>query len=57
MDKIYPNIKHICPSNLGNAILRGAALFGLNPERIKTRKAKYSIGMSAYLDWDNKFLN
>ena len=57
VDKIYPNIKHICPSNPGNAILRGAVLFGLNPERIKTRKARYSIGMSAYLDWDDKFLN
>ena len=57
VSKIYPNIKHICPSNPGNAILRGAVLFGLNQERIKTRKVKYSIGMSAYLDWDNKFLN
>ena len=53
----YPNIKHIRPSNPGNAILRGAVLFGLNPERIKTRKARYSIGMSAYLDWDKKFEN
>lgn len=53
----YPNIKHICPLNPGNAILKGAFLFGLNPERIKTKKAKYSIAMSAYLDWDSKYEN
>lgn len=53
--KSYPNIKQICPSKPGNAIIRGAVLFGLNPERIKTRKARYSIGMNGYLDWDSKF--
>ena len=55
IEKCYPKIKQICPFNPGNAIIKGAVLFGLNPERIKTRKAKYSIGMNGYLDWDSKF--
>ena len=36
------------------AILRGAIYYGLSPERIKSRKAKYTLGMKAYMDWDEK---
>ena len=53
----YPNIKHLKAPNPGNAVLKGAILYGLAPERIKSRKAKYSLGMSAYLDWDSKYEN
>jgi hypothetical protein len=57
ISKDYPNIKQICPSKPGNAIIRGAILFGLNPQKIKTRKARFSIGICAYLDWEKKFEN
>lgn len=53
----YPDIKHLRPPHPGNSVLRGAVLYGLDPERIKSRKAKYSLGMSAYLDWESKYEN
>ena len=51
----YPKVKHILPSRPDNAVLKGAVYYAISPERIKSRKAKYTLGMSAYLDWDSKF--
>lgn len=51
----YPKIRNILPSTPDNAILKGAIYYALAPERIKSRKAKYSLGMSVYLDWDCKY--
>ena len=48
-------MKHILPSRPDNAVLKGAVYYAISPERIKSRKAKYTLGMSAYLDWDSKF--
>lgn len=51
----YQNIKHILPTRPDNAVLKGAIYYAMAPERIKSRKAKYSLGMSAYLDWNSKY--
>ena len=32
-------------------------MYGISPDRIKIRKAKYSLGMSAYLDWKSDYEN
>ena len=57
IEQKYPNIKHIRPPQPGNAVIKGAIYYGLSPERIKSRKAKYSLGMNAYLDWEDKYKN
>ena len=54
INKINPSIKHFLPPKPEKAILRGAIYYGLAPERIKSRKAKYTLGMNAWLDWDEK---
>ena len=51
----YPKVKHILPPRPDNAVLKGAVYYALAPERIKSRKAKYTLGMSAYLDWNSKY--
>ena len=57
IEQKYPNIKHIRPPQPGNAVIKGAIYYGLSPERIKSRKAKYSLGMNALLNWEDKFKN
>lgn len=52
----YPNINHISPPNPDNAIINGAVLYGKSPERIKSRKAKYTLGIKASLNWEDKFI-
>ena len=42
------------PSNPSLSIMEGAVLFGIEPSIINTRKAKYTIGKSANLEWDEK---
>jgi hypothetical protein len=37
--------------------LEGAIYYGLSPQKIKSRKAKYTLGMCAYLDWTDEFQN
>ena len=54
INKKYPNIKHLTPPYPDKAILRGAIYYGLSPERIKSRKAKYSLGMKALFEWDEE---
>ena len=49
-----PEIIHFLPPYPEKAILRGAIYYGLSPERIKSRKAKFTLGMSAYMDWDEE---
>ena len=53
----HPKIKHILSPNPDNSIVEGAVLYGLSPERIKSRKSKYTLGMQAGLIWENKFNN
>ena len=53
----YPHINHILPLFPEIAVIKGATLYGLSPERIKSRKAKFSLGINAYLDWDDKYLD
>ena len=50
----YKNIQHKFPNNPQNAVLKGAIYYGLSPKRIKSRKAKYTLGMNAYFEWDEK---
>ena len=50
----FENIQHITPNKPQNAVLKGAIYYGLSPERIKSRKAKYTLGMSAYFEWDEE---
>ena len=57
IDKEYPNLNHIRPNDPGNAVLKGAVMYGISPDRIKSRKAKYSLGMSACLDWKSDYEN
>ena len=51
----YPKINHISSPEPDNSILKGAVLYGLSPERIKSRKSKYTLGIQAGLIWDSKF--
>ena len=37
--------------------MEGAIYYGLSPQKIKSRKAKYTLGMCAYLDWKDEFEN
>jgi len=54
INKKNPKINHLLPPNPEKAILRGAIYYGLSPHRIKSRKAKYTLGMNAYMNWDEK---
>ena len=49
-----PKINHLLPPYPEKAILRGALYYGLSPQRIKSRKAKYTLGINAYMIWDEK---
>ena len=57
IEEKHPNIKQIKSPNADRAVLVGAVYYGLSPERIKSRKAKYTLGMCAYLDWKDEFEN
>jgi len=46
------NIVHLKPSYPDLAVVKGAVLFGINPNIITERKAKYSIGLSVREKWD-----
>ena len=55
IEEKHPNIKHIKPPNADRAVLEGAIYYGLSPQKIKSRKTKYTLGMCAYLDWKDEF--
>ena len=42
------------PSNPSLAIMEGAVLFGIEPSMINIRKAKYTIGVDADKEWNDK---
>ena len=46
-------ITYLQPSNPSLAIMEGAVLFGMDPSTINVRKAKYTIGQSTSLPWDD----
>jgi len=42
----------LVPSKPCLSIMEGAVLFGLNPEKISQRKARYTIGINIRYEWD-----
>lgn len=50
--KKFKNIAHLKPSHPEIAVVKGAVLFGINPNIIQIRKAKYSIGFCTNYLWD-----
>lgn len=50
--KQFKNIVHLKPSHPEIAVVKGAVLFGINPNIIIERKAKYTIGLSINKSWD-----
>lgn len=50
--KKFKNIVHLKPSHPETAVVKGAVLFGINPNIIKLRKAKYTIGFCTNSIWD-----
>jgi hypothetical protein len=48
----FKNIFHLKPSNPERAILKGAVLFGINPNIINLRISAYTIGFNCDEDWD-----
>ena len=44
---------YLQPSYPSLAIMEGAVLFGIEPSAINIRKAKYTIGKSVYMIWDD----
>ena len=57
IDSEYPKINHILPPYPEIAVIKGAVLYGLSPERIRSRKSKFSLGINAYLEWNDKYLD
>ena len=52
--KEFRFIKHLKPSFPDRAVVKGAVLFGIDPFIIKSRKAKYSIGFSSNIIYNEK---
>ena len=52
--KKFKNIVHLKPSHPEIAVVKGAVLFGINPNIITQRKAKYSIGLKVRENWEEK---
>jgi len=48
----FKNLCHLKPSNPEKAILKGAVLFGINPNIINLRISAYTIGFNCDEDWD-----
>ena len=46
------NIAHLTPHEPDFAVEKGAVLFGINPNIIKERKAKYTLGTNSDMLWD-----
>ena len=49
----FENLVHLNPSRPIIAVVKGAVLFGLNPEIINIRKAPYTIGFNSDHIWDD----
>ena len=50
---LFNKIKYfLVPSKPCLSIMEGAVLFGLNPEKISQRKARYTIGINIRYEWD-----
>lgn len=47
----FPNMVHLKPSNPELAVVKGAVLFGIDPNIITERKAKYTIGFGTNSIW------
>ncbi|XP_053399788.1 heat shock 70 kDa protein 12B-like [Mercenaria mercenaria] len=46
--KAFPKVRVIIPEEAGQAVLKGAVLFGHNPKMITARVCKYSYGICAF---------
>ena len=54
-ENLNKKIKHFLkPSNPYLAVMNGAVLFGINPKKIISRKARYTIGQKVRNIWDDK---
>ena len=45
---------YLQPSNPSLAIMEGAVIFGIEPSIINIKKAKFTIGKRAAIDWNDK---
>ena len=50
----FENMVHLKPSHPEIAVVKGAVLFGINPNIITERKAKYSIGFCSNNIWNEE---
>ncbi|KAL3880726.1 hypothetical protein ACJMK2_032943 [Sinanodonta woodiana] len=52
--KTFPDKRLIIPQDAGLAVLKGAVIFGHQPESISARVAKYTYGIEVYRNFDAK---
>ncbi|XP_063413407.1 heat shock 70 kDa protein 12A-like [Mytilus trossulus] len=50
----FPKKKIIIPEEAGLAVLKGAVLYGHQPEKIKTRILKKTYGIQSWPEWDSE---
>ena len=50
----FKNLVHLKPSNPEKAVLKGAVLFGINPNIINLRISPYTIGFNCDEDWNEQ---
>lgn len=50
----FKNLAHLKPSHPEIAVVKGAVLFGLNPNLINIRKAMYTIGFNCDDNWNDQ---
>lgn len=51
----FPTKRVVVPEDAGISVLKGAVLYGHNPEFIASRVLKYSYGTNIYVDFDPQF--
>lgn len=49
----FRDVQHLVPARPDIAVIKGAVLFGLNPNIIKSRKSPYTIGFNSDHYWDD----
>ena len=54
LEKSLTSIQLLQPPNPCQAIMKGSVLFGINPNKIKERIAKYTYGIMANIEWNEK---
>ncbi|KAL5007577.1 hypothetical protein ScPMuIL_016383 [Solemya velum] len=54
LETVFPHMAVVIPQEAGVAVMKGAVLFGLNPNVICCRKSPYTIGISTSVPFDDK---